>query len=377
MSGENLQTIFNALSQFYDPMLQRQWNRTTVLLGLLAASPAKPSPGAGRNVAFDVEFTGTTAQTVAEGSDVPASEFAQDVEEPAFFSWATYRSSFQVSEQEVDAARNSVGTAEELMDIFGARILSAGAIIASQIENDALVGTGVDGNGNPTLIGVYGGAISASGAYGGINPATWTEWAGNVLANGGVTRALTPDLVEQADANIFTASSVPWNLAMTSAGVTRKWASVFYQGPVTSTGTATNFPLSRANDGPNRQDILLPNGMVQGAGMQQVGLFLKGQPCFRNRLNPTGKLALLNTDHLKIKYLPRTFKQADIDFMQMLGIEGSSGNTPGTVQATGIPMRIAVLAKTGDSYKISCRVTLAMAATRRNSMAIIQDISEV
>ena len=39
-------------------------------------------------------------------------------------------------------------------------------------------------------------------------------------------------------------------------------------------------------------------------------------------------------------------------------------------------MRIAVLAKTGDSYKISCRVTLQMAFTRRNAQAIVQDIAE-
>ena len=378
MAGESLQTIFNALSQFYDPLLMRQWNRTTMLLGALNATAAKPSEGGGRNVAFDVEFTGATAQTVSEGSDVASSEFNQDVDEPAYFSWATYRSSFQVTEVEVDAARRSVGTPDALMDLFGTRILSAGAIIASQIENDALTGTGVDANGNPTLIGIYGGAISATGAYGGLNPATWSEWAGNLLANGGTNRALTPDLLEQADANIFTASSLPWNMIMTSAGVTRKWSNVFTQGAASSAGQQSyQVPLVRTND-TNAYSLGRPNGDVMGLQMQQSGLAFKGQPVLRNRLNPSGKLAMLNTDTIKIKYLPRTFRQADIDFMQMMGIEGSSGaGAPGaSVQATGIPMRIAVLAKTGDSYKITCRVTLAMAVTRRNANAILQDISE-
>jgi hypothetical protein len=377
MAGENLQTIFNALSVFFDPMLMRQWNRTAVLAGLLAASPAsKPQELGGKQVAFDVEFTGGTASTVAEGSDVAASEYASDVDEPFVLPWATYRSSFQVTEQEVDAARNSVGTADDLMDLFGARIMSAGALIASQIEQDMLTGTGVDANGNPTIIGVFGGAVSASGAYGGLNPATWTEWAGNVLANGGVLRTLTPDLLEQADANIFTGSSVPWNLAMTSAGVARKYAGMFYQGPATSTGTATNAPIVRMNDGGQYQ-LGQPTGSVNGAPAQQQGLFWKGQPVYRNRLNPTGKVALLNTDYIKVKYLPRTLRQADIDFMQMMQIEGSSGRQPGSITATGIPMRIAVLAKTGDSYKISCRTTLQMAITRRNAQAVVQDISEV
>jgi len=374
MAGENLQTIFNALSQFYDPMLQRQWNRTTFLLGALAASPAKPAEWGAKNVGFDVEFSGATAQTVAEGSDVAASEYNQDVDQPAILPWATYRSSFQVTEQEVDAARKSAGTAEDLMDIFGARILSAGTIIASQIENDALVGTGVDASGNPTIIGIYGGAISASGSYAGLNPATYSEWAGNVLANGGTLRTLTPDLIEQADQNIFNGSSLPWNLAMTSSGVTRKYAGIFMTGPTTSTGTATNVPLTRVNDNGN-YDLGRPNG----GNMQQQGLFMKGQPVVRNRLNPAGKLALLNTDHIRLKYLPRVLRQADIDFMQSIGIQGASGlGAPkSSVQATGMQMRVAVLAKTGDSYKISCRVTCQMAVTRRNAQAIVQDLSEV
>ena len=377
MSQEQLQTIFNALSQFFDKDLQRQWNRTTVFLGALAATPARPSEGAGRNVAFDVEFSGATASTVAEGSDVATTEYSTDVDQPAYFPWATYRSSFWVTEQEVDAARRSVGTPDELMDIFGARILSAGAQLASTIENDALIGTGVDGNGNPTLIGVYGGAIATSGAYGGINAATYTEWAGNVLANGGVSRALTHDLVEQADADIFQASSLPWDLAMTSAGVVRKWQTMFTTGGA----AAQNIPLVRMNDNPAAPKYGLGSALDTSRGVmaaQQTGLMLKGQPLFRNRLNPTGKLALLNTSHIKVKYLPRALKQADIDFMQLMGIEGSSGlGAPApVVQATGIPMRVAVLAKTGDSYKISCRVTLQMAFTRRNAQAIVQDIAE-
>jgi hypothetical protein len=357
-----------------EPQLQLQWNRTTFLLGALNAKGATPEEGAGKNVAFDVEFTGATAQTVAEGSDVASTEYNQDVDEPAFFPWATYRTSFQVTEVEVDAARRSLGTPEALMDIFGARILSAGAILASQIENDALNGTGVDASGNPTIIGIYGGAIAASGAYGGINPATWTEWGGNVLANGGVSRALTPDLVEQADANIFLGSSMPWDLCMTSAGVTRKWASVFTQGAGSNIGQqAFQIPLVRNNDN-TAYDLGRPTG-PQG---QQQGLFLKGSPVIRNRLNPIGKLAMLNTAHIKMKYLPRALRQADIDFMKMMGLQGQSGSGAGAiVQATGMPMRVSVLAKTGDSYKISCRITCQMAITRRNAQAILADISEV
>lgn len=184
MAGESLTTIFNALPQLFEDDLQRQWNRTTVLLGELQARKGV-SEGKGKNVAFDVEFTGATAATVAEGADVPTTEFAQDIDVPAFAPWATYRSSFQVTETEIDAAFTSgpQGMPGALRDIFGSRILSAGAIIASQIENDALIGTGVDSSGNPTIVGIYGGAIAATGAYLSINTAQYSEWAANVTSN--------------------------------------------------------------------------------------------------------------------------------------------------------------------------------------------------
>lgn len=381
MAQDQLQTIFNALSQYFDPVLQRQWNRTTVFLGALASSPGKPTEWGGKNVAFDVEFTGATAGTVAEGSDVAASEYAQDIDLPAVLPWATYRSSFWVTEQEVDAAFGSAGTANDLMDIFGSRILSAGAIIASQLENDALVGTGVDASGNPTVIGIYGGALTASGAYAGINANTYSEWQGNVLANGGTPRTLTPDLVEQADANIFTASSLPWDLAMGSAGVVRKYVGMFTTGPTTSAGVATNQPLIRMMDGASGPQYGLGPALGGAAGVdsgQQQGLYLKGNRFLRNRLNPSGKMSLLNTNQIKMKYLPRRLRQADIDFMQIMGVQGASGlgGPSPVVQATGMPMRIAVLAKTGDSYKLSCRITTQMAITRRNSCALISDVSE-
>lgn len=369
MAGETLTTIFNALPQLFEEDLHRQWNRTTFLLGELNARRGV-SEGKGRNVAFDVEFTGTTAQTVAEGSDVPATEFAQDIDVPAYAPWATYRSSFQITETEFDAAFTSGpnGMPTALRDIFGARVLSAGAIIASQIENDALVGTGVDGSGNATIVGIYGGAIG-SGTYLGINPATYSEWAGNTTSNGGTTRALTPDLLEQVDQNIFLGASVPWTLCMTSAGVARKYSALFTQGG----SAAQNIPLIRVQESPGGSTYSL--GAPTGSDGQYDALMYKGRKMLRNRLNPAGKLALLNTDKIMVKYLPRTMSSKDIAFVQMLGIEGSSGGMA-PIQATGMPMRVAELSKTGDSIKVTMMIRCQMAVLRRNAQGLLTDIAE-
>jgi hypothetical protein len=102
----------------------------------------------------------------------------------------------------------------------------------------------------------------------------------------------------------------------------------------------------------------------------------------RNAVNPTGKLALLNTNHIKIKYLPRVMTPQDAVFAQMIGLSGGTGvgggvsGNGGYIQATGIPARVAILAKTGDSIKVSVKVTLQMMIDRPNSCAIVQDILE-
>jgi len=65
-----------------------------------------------------------------------------------------------------------------------------------------------------------------------------------------------------------------------------------------------------------------------------------------------------------------------MEFFAKVGIQGSSGGMA-PIQATGIPVRLVEIAKTGDSHKISMRVTIAMGVTRRNACAVVSDISEV
>src|ERR1019366_8175 len=131
MAVDILSNISSALSQLFEAQLARQWNRMAVTAQLIEAER-----GRGKNVAWDVEFSGASAGSVAEGSDVATSEFATDVVLPATLSWATYRSSFQISELEVDAAAGSQGSADALLDIFGERVLGANSKLISTINAD-------------------------------------------------------------------------------------------------------------------------------------------------------------------------------------------------------------------------------------------------
>ncbi len=355
MAGENLSSISSALSQIFAPDLARQWNRSAITAALVPASK-----GAGKNAAWDTEFTGATAQTVAEGADVPGSEYSSDVNLPAILNWAHYRSSFQITETEYDAAASSVGTAQALQDLFGERVFGAGAKIARLINNDMLIGTGTDGSGNPTIIGLTGGALDATGTYAGIARGTYPEWAGNVLANGGVNRPLTLDLLAQMDQNIFAASREPWTCILASAGIVRKYEGLIEPNRrLMGAGNAAGLPSfgSGANFDPS----------------MQIDGWYKGKPVFRDPSMPAGFMVFYNQNQVQAKYLPRVMTPQDAVIARMLNLQGSSGSV---TDVTSIPARVAVLAKTGDSIKVSVKVTLQMLVRRANAMGYIKDISE-
>lgn len=347
MATETLSSISAALSQLFAPDIARQWNRMAVTAALIEARK-----GRGKNVAWDVEFSGTSAQSVAEGSDVAEGEFVTDVNVPAVLSWGTYRSSFKVSETEIDAAISSQGSADALLDIFGERVMNASAKLASVINTDLFTGTGTDGSGNPNIVGLFGGSTDATGVYAGINRASFSEWSGNVLANGGIARPLTQDLLYQLEQNIFTSCGEPPNCIVTSAGVFRKYAGLF----------ESVRRIVTDGRGPTEYDTATSD------------LFWKGIPVIRDRNAPAGKLIMLNTNYLYTHYLPR-FQPGDAVMQKMEMVEGSSGQK--VKNMTQIPARIALLAKTGDAVKASVKTTLQMVMARPNSSGQLLDVSEV
>lgn len=348
MAAETLASVSNALSQVFAPKLARQWNRSAITAALLEAAEGK-----GKNVAWDVAFSGNSATTVAEGSDVQDSELASDVNVPAVLNWAHYRSSFKVSETELDAAASSVGVATALMDLFGERIMNAGEKMARSINVDVISGTGLDGSGNNSLVGLLGGPLETTGSYAGLSKSVYTEWAGNVLSNSSVARPLTLDLLYTLDQEIFTASMEAPTHLLASPGVYRKYADL--------------FESIRRIEGDGRGALSMGSGAAE--------LFWKGIPVLRDPNVPTGHLIGFNAPHVKMKYLPRLQSPQDAVMQSMKDIVGGNGDM--YKNATGIPMRVAVLAKTGDSVKVSVKTSIQVTVNRPNALGYISDIAEV
>jgi hypothetical protein len=343
---ETLAAVSSALSQIFDPDLSRQYNRLAVAAALIPAER-----GRGKNAAWDVEFSGAQAGAVAEGSDVDDSEYSTDQPVPAALGWAIYRQSFKLSETEIDAAASSLGTPEVLLDMFGERVLNAHHKLVSTINVDIFTGTGVATNGVPNLVGIYGGSLEPTGLYAGISRQQFPEWSGNVLGNGGVARPLTVDLLAQLEQNVFVSCGEPANVIVASAGVVRQYEGFFES-------------IRRVvSDGRGPMDF--------GAGA--ANLFYKGMPVIRDRNGPKGRLAMLNTNYLRMKYLPHVNPGDAIGHMEGR-LVGSSGGA--VTMATDIPSRIVLLAKTGDNVKASVKTTIQLVVKRPNACGYIADIQE-
>jgi hypothetical protein len=346
MALETLAQVSAALTQVFAPDLQRQMNRLATTAAMLQAER-----GQGKNCAWDVEFSGAVADAVAEGADVTPAELTTDPLVPATLGWAIYRQSFGLTETEIDAAASSVGTPEVLLDMFGERVLNAHHALCSKVNADLFDGTGLAPNNNPNLIGLFGGPLEPTGIYAAINRATYGEWASNVLANGNVPRPLTIDLMAQMEQNIFTACGEPPNLIIASSGVLRRYENFFEsvrrvvadgRGPLEYNAGATN-------------------------------LFYKGIPIVRDRNCRAGRMVFLNTNYVRVKYLPHINPGDALGHAETRLVSGA-----GAVQtATDIPARIVLLAKTGDAVRASVKTTIQLAVKRPNACGYIADIAEI
>ena len=359
--------IAAALSQTFAKKIARQYNRVTML------GAALPSEGAmignAKNVAWDVVAGtvvggsgidgGQTANAYNEGTAVSSSEETADAIVPAILPWGLYRAAFSVSDQEFDTANVSKAMADAAsFKLFEERFLSACSKLASVENVDLWAGTGsaVNGvyTGAPNIIGLFGGALAASGTYAGLAVSEFPEWASNVLANGGVPRPLTFDLLAQLESEIFNASSEKPDLIVCSTGVWRKYSLLFE-------------PLRRFNDQVNK---------VYATSVD--ALEWRGIPVIRDKdapeANGSGTLVMLNTKHISKVYLPSSDNSVQ-DVFKVRDEMGQGFNGDMEFTDMSVPFRLIPLARVGDYSNFMVKSTMQLKVTRRNSMGTIADIS--
>lgn len=350
MAADVLSNLSGALAQTFAPELTRNWNRRATL--------AKSIPivyggglGGAKNVAWDTEFSGATAASFAEGSDIAGAEFNQDVAVPATLSWGQYRSPFQLSNLEINAAAQAMGSATALEDILGERFIGATTKIISLINTDLFTGTGTDGSGNPNIVGLNA-ALAATGTYAGISKATYTEWAGNVSANGGVARALSMNILASAEQLAFVASGIEPGLIIGSAGIHTKYEGLFEAARRTVDSGQGEIPSYQGSTG---------------------RLYWRGKPFARDRSNPSQAMYMLCPDELELRVLP--FATVP-DGTQVMGKDLPSMNGKDS-EPSGIQCHVYPLGRTGSGVKFVVEVYCQLKVKRPNAHVYITDISEV
>lgn len=358
MSGDVLGNVFGALSQTFSNRLVRAWNRQALTATAIAVEN-ELGQGDAKQVAWDVEFSGATAASFAEGSDVAPSEFNQDPIIPATLSWGQYRAPFLLSNLVIAAAQRNQAGAAALGQLVKERLFGSITKLMMTINQDLFSGTGTDASGNPNIVGL-GTALTNTGTYAAINKGTYSEWQGNVLANGGQTRPLTFDLLANLEQIIFQASGLEPDFLVCSAGVLRKYENLFEVGKRT------------INDGGT------PVGQFQGStglGMNQVrtNLFWRGKPVLRDRNCQANTLYMLNASELFIKPLPMA---ASPDGVPQTPTNLPSSNSTQTAP-TSIMCSIYPLGRTGSAVKFVAEVYLQLKVSRTNAHGLLQDISEV
>jgi hypothetical protein len=352
MADQVLSNIASALSVQFQPKMDRQFNRLSVL-----ASVLQTKPGAGQNLTWDVRFSRSTQPAnFTEGSDVSAGEFQTDPTVPASLSWGQYRTGFSISGLALTAARSSANSPEALMQLFEGNLEDAASALISKINGDLFTGAGTG-----TLIaGLYGsGALATTGTYANVARGTYAEWASNVLANGAVPRALTKALLDQLEEQIFNDCSMPPDLIVGSPGVIRKYESLFDSVIRTAPAGAP------ANSG----ELSVIQKLQMNSGY--TGLTYKGIPVLRDRNATAGKLAMLNSQMVEIATLaqdPVTSASSKTD--------RSAGNGGEPPAPSGIQVRVEPLAKTGDANKFQLVTYVQLKVRRPNACGVVEDIDE-
>lgn len=348
MAAEVLSNIASALATTFQPEITRTWNRMAVAAQQI---PVKSGggQGGGKQVAWDVEMDGASVTVFAEGSDVGAGEYDFDPVQPATLPWGQYRAPFQISNLELNAAAENVANATALEDIFAERVIGKAAKLLSQINKDIYSGTGTSG-GNPNIIGLDN-ALITSGSYANIPIASYATWASTVSANGGIARSLSLALLASTEASLFTASGFSPDFLLGDPTIHAKYEGLFETVRRTMDDGSRDVPAYR------------------GSTNQ---LFWRGRPVVRDKDATASRIYLLNRDEIALRVLPFRGVPDGVP-VQQRELESSNGKDS---MATGIPVHIYPLGRTGSGVKFVVEMYVQLQVRRPNAHAVLADISE-
>lgn len=344
----DLASITGALATIFEDDIVSQYNRSVVLTQLL---PFKE--GTAKNLAWDPEFDGTNnAGAIAEGADVSA--YSDDSIVAATLAWSNYSDAFSVSGMALSAAMAAANPAE-LENLFGEKLERAITRLTRKLNVDWYTGVGA-GASPPTIHGLIAtaGGLKATGTYAGLDRGTYTQWAGNELANGGVAREVNVDLMRAARVAIFNACGERPDLIICDATQQEKYG-------------ATQAGSRRLV-----QDVRLRGQAITLDGGYQA-LDFDGIPVVADPNCPAGKMLFLNSKYIRVRQLPRAnipmaMSQASVR------LHGAAEEQLGQT-ATSLTASLQLLSVTGDAFKFQLILYPQIQVRRPNAHAVLSDLA--
>lgn len=345
MATATLSDIINSLPVQFHERLSRTWNRSATFLSQIPIVA-----GRGGACAFNVNVGGSTASSAPEGQVINvSSQSTFDTIVPASLPWAQYNTVFSLTDLEMLAANSSLGGTTAVMDIFEERLFDSITSLISRINSDLFSGTGNDGN--QTIVGFLGGALPVAGqTYANLAVNTYPSWSSNVLANGGVARGLSVDLLNAGDKAQFVAANTSANLIMADASSYQKYAGLFES-------------LRRVNGDTSKQRY----------GTGASALEFMNAKFDRDKDMPAGNVLMLDTTQFELRYLPWTedTNQSAVKAQIMVGM-GSNGDNSTPV---GLPVRVWALPKVGGLTSFAVDIYCQLVVRRPNAQVLISDIA--
>lgn len=345
-TGAGAVDLSNALSQEFENDIVRQINREAATLRFLPKMV-----GYGKNCAWDAEVGGALAATYSEEADVGAGEFGVDDTLPATLNWGLYRSPFRITGI-ANAASASSSSPAGLRNLLAEKMFGAISKLGDVVNKGVWSGTGAN-----AIVGLLAtnGGLDDAGTYANINRATYADWQGNVRTGAvqGTPEALTFDRMRQVVRDIFVVSGMAPDLIVTEPAVFDKFAGLF--------DANRRWPASV---------ISTAAGEVTLRGGEQA-LEFDGIPVIRDKDHPANKMSFLNTNHIRVAFLPTFPGQDNAGPNQTFVIHDDQK------RISGLPARIEMLGKTGDTTKAFIKVYVQTKVTRPNACGVLEDITNV
>jgi hypothetical protein len=321
------------LAQNYAGDVVRTANRTATFLRSIPIVIDE-----GKNVAWSLEGTGATAQTMAEGADPTAP--TSDAQVAATLSWAYYEQSAKITGPAQAAAATS-RTPLGNMNQLGRQIANSLATLMSKVNLHCFSGTGVatphDITGLDLAIG------DTTSTYATINRSS-TTYDLPYLVNPAVATNITLGHIRDDLAQIYIQSGETPDLAFCHPSVFNEVGNLFdsqrrYIQTVSTVQTA-------------RGGVSL-NGGFEGLAIDGC-VFIKDKDATLESGNASGRIYYVNTNYVSLRVLVQpefraAFPQLNMDPEVMLTANDGFGDVP-------LMAGVVKLAKTGDYAQYMSKV---------------------